>query len=248
LNKDTIKLCEDYGIIRISVSLTGATKESFEKIRIGAKFDKVMENNYLIGNSSIPLFLNFAMLNRELMDEIPEFFRIAKDVKATGVQFLKLMLEDNEYLQPLDFSELKGVVGDIKRRAKESGLHLEGCLEEKPIFRECYEPFIGYLITLNGDVYPCAYAAKQTPKEYWNGVISKSPAQDYVLGNIRRQSFRDIWFGDASKDIRNYIKSTRRKEGETISCDELQQMRDNLDNHRFAYCKSCLRRWGEVGS
>jgi len=102
LNKNTIKLCEDYGIIRISVSQTGATKETFEKIRVGAKFEKVMENNYLIGNSSIPLFLNFAVLNRELLDEIPEFFRIAKDVKATGVQFLKLMLEDDKHLSTVD--------------------------------------------------------------------------------------------------------------------------------------------------
>jgi len=164
LNKERVRLCEDCGIIRISLSLTGARKETFEKIRVGAKFEKVLENCYLIGHSSIPLFLNFAMLTRDLMREIPELFRIAKDVKATGVQFLKLMIEDTTHLQPLDFFELRDVVIDIKRRAKEGGFHLEGCLEPTPVFRECYEPVIAPLITLYGDVFTCAYAAKQTPK------------------------------------------------------------------------------------
>lgn len=248
MNKELVKLCEECGVIRISVSQAGARKETFEGIRIGAKFDKVMENNYLIGHSSIPLFLNFPMLTMDIMEEIPEFFRIAKEVKATGVQFLKLMIEDADHLQPLDFFELKGVMDDIKRRAKEGGLHLEGCLEPEPVFRECYEPVISPLITLNGDVYPCAYSAKQTPKEYYAGEIVESPSEKYVMGNIRNQKMREIWFGEAYKSLRAYLKQTSQSVGMVLSQQELQEMRRNPDDHRFAYCKSCLVRWNEAGS
>lgn len=248
LDKDKICICEDCGVIRISVSQTGATKESFEKIRLGAKFNKVMENNYLIGHSSIPLFLNFAMLTRELMNEIPELFYIAKEVKATGMQFLKLMIEDGDHLQPLDFHELKDVVADIKRRAREGGFVLEGCLEPEPVLRQCYEPVIAPLITLNGDVFPCAYAAKQTPKEYYVGEIMDAPVKNYIMGNINSQSIKDIWFGEPYKELRQYLKSTSRPVGKIIPQSELQEMRRNPDKSRFAYCKSCLVRWNEAGS
>ena len=248
LNKERVSLCEDCGIIRISVSLTGAKKETFEKIRIGAKFDKVIENCYLIGHSDIPLFLNFAMLTRDLMQEIPELFRIAKEVKATGVQFLKLMIEDADHLHPLDFFELQDIVADIKSRAKDGGFHLEGCLEPTPVFRECYEPVIAPLITLNGDVFPCAYAAKQTPKEYYGGEIMEAPTKNYIMGNIHEQSLRDIWFGEPYKELRAYIKRTSQPIGKVVSQQKLQDSRMNPDANKFAYCKSCLVRWCEAGS
>jgi len=248
LDKKRIKHCEDCGVIRISVSQNGARKESFEGVRIGAKFDKVMENNHLIGRSSIPLFLNFPMLTRGIMDEIPEFFKIAKDTKATGVQFLKLQIEDNDHLQELDFHELRDVTEYIKRKSKELGLHLEGCLEADPTFLECYEPVVNPLITLNGDVYACAYAAKQTPKEYWNGRTWDSPVSDFIMGNALTQTLKSIWYGEPYRAIRKYIKQTSHPDWTTISRDELHSMRTNLDNNRFAYCKSCLVRWCEVGS
>ncbi len=248
LNEKRIKLCEDCGMIRISVSQTGAKKETFEKIRVGAHFDKVMENNYIIGRSSIPLFLNFPMLTKELMSEIPELFRIAKDVNATGIQFLKLMVEDGNHLQPFDLYEFKDITDDIKRRAKESRLVLEGCLEPEPVYRECYEPVIAPLITLNGDVFPCAYAAKQTPKEYYAGEIVESPVKNYIMGNIHKQSLKDIWFGELYKELRAYLKQTTWKIGTVLSQTELQEMRIKPDNNRFAYCKSCLVRWNEAGS
>ena len=248
LNKELIDTCEKCGVIRISVSQTGAKKETFEKIRVGAHFDKVMENNYLIGRSSIPLFLNFPMLTKELMGQIPEFFKIAKDVKATGVQFLKLMIEDGEHLQPFDMNEFKDVTDDIKRRAKDGGFVLEGCLEPEPVFRQCYEPVIAPLITLNGDVFPCAYAAKQTPKEYYAGGTIESPVANYIMGNIFQQSIRDIWFGEPYKNLRAYLKSTTQSIGKIVSQRALQDMRENPDNNRYAYCKSCLVRWNEAGS
>ena len=248
LDENRIKFCEDCGVIRISVSQNGAKKETFENIRIGAKFDKVMENNYLIGRSSIPLFLNFPMLTKEVMDEVPEFFKIAKDVKATGVQFLKLQIEDGDHLKPLDFYDLRHITDYIKSKAKEYGLHLEGCLEAEPIFTECYEPVVNPLITLSGDVYPCAYTAKQTPKEYWDGTIWAAPAQDYIVGNVFKQSLKEIWFCDLYREIRKYIKKTSHPNGTTISRNELHHMRMHLDDNRFSYCKSCLVRWCEVGS
>jgi len=248
LNKELIDLCEDCGIIRISLSFAGAKKETFEKLHIGAKWDKVLENCHLIGYSSIPLFLNFPMLTEELMDEIPEFFRIAKEVKATGVQFLKLMIEDTNGLAPLDFYKLKGLTDDIKERAKKGRFHVEGCLEPSPVFRECYEPVVAPLITLNGDVYPCAYSAKQTPKEYYGGDILEAPTENFVLGNIHEQCVKDIWYGDLYENLRKYLKETSQPIGRVIPQQELQEMRTHLDDNRFAYCKSCLVRWNEAGS
>lgn len=248
LNEERIGICEDCGVIRISVSQAGAKRETFEKIRIGAKFDKVMENNYLIGYSSIPLFLNFPMLTREMMNEIPEFFRIARNVRATGVQFLKLMIEDADHLKPLDFFELKAITDDIKRRAKEGGFHLEGCLAPTPVFRECYEPVVAPLITLNGDVYPCAYAAKQTPKEWYGGETVKSPVENFVLGNTNKQGIKEIWYGVPYKALRKYLKETSQPIGRAISQSKLQEIRTHPDDNRFAYCKGCLVRWQEAGS
>jgi len=69
-----------------------------------------------------------------------------------------------------------------------------------------------------------------------------------VMGNIHEQSLRDIWFGPAYRELRQYLKKTSQPVGKIISQGELQAMRRNLDDNRFAYCKSCLVRWNEAGS
>jgi len=247
LNKDLIRICEECGLFRISLSLTGATKESFERYRLGAKFDTVLENARLVAKSRITLFLNYTMLTEELMGEIPEFMRIARDVKADGVQFLKPMVSDDSFAPP-DFPKLKGVLDEVKALVKESGLICEGSLEPGPIFRECYDPFVVPLITLNGDVFPCQHIANQRPEEWYFGERMVLPLENYIMGNIHNEGLGDMWRNDAYRELRETVRMTARPERQVISPEELQEIRRDSGNGRFAYCGGCLDRWREAGS
>lgn len=247
LDEKLIKTCEECGLFRISLSLTGATKESFERYRLGAKFDQVLRNAYLVGKSKISLFLNYTMLTEELMDEIPEFTRIAKDVGATGVQFLKPMVSDASFIPP-NFPKLKGILDEVKALVKESSLICEGSLEPGPIFRECYDPFVVPLISLNGDVFPCQHMANQRPEEWYFGDKLTLPIQNYIMGNIHKENLKDMWRSDSYKELRRTIKITAKPERKVITQGKLQDIRNHSGNERFAYCEGCLDRWRESGS
>lgn len=247
LNERLIRVCEKYGLFRISLSLTGATKESFEMYRLGAVFETTMDNAYLVGKSKIVLFLNYTMLTEELIDEIPEFMRLAKEVGATGVQFLKPMVSDDSFVPP-DFLKLKDKLDGVKALVKESGLLCEGSLEPTPVFRECYDPFIVPLITLNGDVFPCQHMANQRPEEWYSGNKIALPSSSYIMGNINQESLPGIWRNGAYSELRRVIKRTSQPERKVITQEELQEIRGRMGEDRFAYCEGCLDRWRESGS
>ncbi len=249
LTEELVKECRDCGMVKMSLSMNGGTKETFEKWREGAKWDNVIEGARRTSRNGIPLFLNFTMLTDELLEEVFDFIKVAKDVGSQGVQFLKPMI-DYQYFTPPDFSQLGGLLSEIDAKVKEAGLLREGLLNPLPTFRQCYDPFTCPLVTLNGDVFPCSYTANQLATEWYEGEVINPHLENYVMGNVYRQSIKEIWEGSMFKELRQFIKDTSESVGEVISKDELVERRSKLDfdKEKFAYCRACLDRWSEAGS
>jgi len=254
INTEWLKVLEDCGVIWQSVSFTGATKETFEKYRTGAEFGQVLRNAYLMGKTNIPFYINYLMLTREVFDEIPEAIRLAQEVGATGIAFLKPQLSDDKIFTPPDFPNLRSELADYKALVEASGLWYEGLLNPLPIFSGCWDTFTGLRVTLNGDVYPCMVSMNQRPTEWYMGEVTNTYfVEDYLMGNLHRDNLKAIWNGKDMNALRDKLRHPAYPIGTIITCEQLakikrEAMRDRPDRERFSYCDVCLTRWSESGT
>ena len=243
-----IKVLEECGTFRISMSMTGATRETFEDLRIGAKFDIFINNLYALCRTKIPIYLNYLLLNQRVLDEVPELILIGKGAGVTGFSFMKPYISDNTFTSP-NYINLRRGEDEIKIRVKEVGLKYEGNLNLLPTFRRCYDPFVQPYTTLNGDVFGCQYLANQRREEWYMGRVIKLQPTNFIMGNMFKSSIKDIWYGNAYKELRAYMRKTARPIGTKINRGELLEIALNPDrDERFAYCRGCLYRWKEAGS
>ena len=247
-NNGLVKVLEDCSTFRVSMSMTGAERETFEELRTGAKYDTFIHNLELLCETNIPIYLNYLLLNQKTLGEVPELIRIGVDVGVTGFSFMKPYVSDATFVPP-DYTGMKEQLEEIGIKIEEVGLKWEGNLNPEPTFRRCYDPFVQPYITLNGDVFGCQYLANQRTEEWYMGEVVKLDAKNFIMGNIFEDSFKDIWYGDAYRELRAYMRKTARPVGTKISREELLEMELNPDkDERFAYCKGCLYRWREAGS
>lgn len=84
LNKAIVTAMFETGVTNVNISIDGATKETYEKIRGDANYEKVITNISLLGDMktqaarSIPcLQFNYTLMRSNLC-EFPEFLRLSK--------------------------------------------------------------------------------------------------------------------------------------------------------------------------
>lgn len=243
-----IKVLEECNTFRVSMSLTGAKRETFEELRLGAKLDVFIRNLEELCKTNIPIYLNYLLLNQQVLDEVPELIRIGKEAGATGFSFMKPYVSDGSFVPP-DYISMAEQLEEIGVKINGTGLKWEGNLTPGPTFRRCYDPFVQPYVTLEGNVFGCQYLANQRWEEWYMGEVIKLQPTNFIMGNIFKENIKDIWYGDAYKELRRYMRKTARPVGTKISREELLEMELNPDkDERFAYCKGCLYRWREAGS
>ncbi len=97
LDEKVINVAIDCGVDVIYVSMDSADKETFEKIRYGAKFDRVVENLENLRDTKIrraaakPRLMISAVLCRSTIEGIEDLMRLAKRLGADGVLFRHFM-------------------------------------------------------------------------------------------------------------------------------------------------------------
>jgi len=201
------------GVDRIYWSLDGITKETYEKIRVGANFYDV------IGN--IQKLLNF---KRNLSSCLPEIcFRFAffKD-NIQEVEYLPRFLsslvgyDEKRYgdepsiniVALLEFEETKGweceipnaIIRKVGEDARRYGFkvywsHLTHIEEDKPPLDYCTfwsEPYI----MITGHVVPCCAVLMSN---------NRRELEELSFGNINEKPLREIWFSENYKDFRKQV-------------------------------------------
>jgi MoaA/NifB/PqqE/SkfB family radical SAM enzyme len=128
MNQEKAEKLIDAGVDFIVLSLDGATKETYEKIRVGAKFNKVTENfkklNELRNKKKLlkpKLGINMVVLKENYM-EIEEMVKLANELKADNLMYANIITSDNTgklSLWNLTSSEIEEYVEAGKRKAKE---------------------------------------------------------------------------------------------------------------------------------
>jgi len=203
------------GVDRLFISMDAATRKTYEQIRRGARFDRVLENIRLLfekkheeGNRVPEIFFHFVICKRnihEILDFIELVHGLRRGQKAT-IQFSKLLHRFPE-IDDLYVEVRQDDMEKANEMAARLGVHViwnRSMTDRKPSMRECLawiEPFI----FVTGDVVPCC-AGNEANRRTWQ--------RENRLGNVFEKPFSRIWRGERYRDLRKRL----REGGTPASC------------------------------
>jgi radical SAM protein with 4Fe4S-binding SPASM domain len=85
------------GMDQVSISIDGATKETYERIRVGARFERLIENMRALNQakerlrSDTPHIHFNVVLMRSNIEELPGLIRLARDLRIRGISAMHLV-------------------------------------------------------------------------------------------------------------------------------------------------------------
>ena len=164
--------------IRMNISIDGFTKETYEKVRLGAKYETTLKN-------------------------IERFIEIKKqeksDLPMVGVNFCKTKFNEHEeedfiakWIDKADFFVIQDFQPpDLDKNYSEF-------LPSKSIFREniqksgynCQQPWQRVLVRSNGEVCPCCAFF----------------SEELSLGNLKDHNLHELWNSKEMHDLRDMHK------------------------------------------
>jgi pyrroloquinoline quinone biosynthesis protein E len=192
----------DMGLDEIYASIDGATKETYEKIRVGSDFEKVTGNIKRLfrlkrtKGKNYPLINFHYTINEYNLDEIVQFIEMVGEMSGgekTIVQLKKLIDGQGENKAPHGTTYIPAdLTKKINEIAKKTGVFIkwENIPSNKKSEERC-EMWLTPMINTGGLVMPCCFAS----------------AQNGYLGNLHDKNFKEIWCGEDYKKFRNMIKS-----------------------------------------
>ena len=208
----------------ISVSLDGITKKSFEKIRKGAKFDKIIENlknliKYRDDSKSKTQIHLFFVLQKDNIKDLVDFIKFGSSINVdviNGTLAISFGKAENKKLRQIgkeDIDNLKKGLEEIRKDVK-TKINIEGIddflenpesKEERMKGKPCLFPWYSACITWDGFVVPC----------------DKYCDNEIIFGNAFEEPFMKIWNNEKIKEFRREISSRKTREiCQRCFCDE----------------------------
>ena len=177
------------GLGRIIVSMDGLSQTSYEQYRVGGSVDKVKAGlaalrdakERLHGKTHIELQCLYLRSNENEWELLRRQYRV---LGADSLTFKTAQFYDYEHGNVLMPDE-----AHARYRLAGNGLYVP---KHKPP-RFCRRALTGCVITTNGDVLPCCY----------------DKSHQYILGNLKQESFRAIWHGEKRKAFLNNLRQGR---------------------------------------
>ena len=156
----------------ISFAFDGFNKSMYEKARVGANYERTLEN-----------ILSFLRLKRDMKKKAP----------YTILSILMLEIEDCSEEEKNDFiGQFEGLIDEIRLRevstwGKTFSETNQFSFRQNPLsFPPCSRLWSTAVIAWNGDVIPCIYNANH----------------EYIIGNLKESSFTQIWKSPELLDLR----------------------------------------------
>jgi len=190
------------GLDRIIISLDGLDQETYEKYRSGGSIKKVIEGTRNLVKwkrelrSKTPyIILQFIIFSTN-EHQIPELRKLAKDL---GVD--KLELKSAQVYNYEEGNPLIPVNESLSRYKKK----MEGMyVIDNPMYNHCLRMWRGCVITWDGLVVPCCF----------------DKDANHRLGDLKKQSFKEIWRGETYYAFRKKLFSSRREIDICKNCTE----------------------------
>ena len=209
LNDVTIAKIIDARISRIIVSIDGGTREIFEAVRTGARFDVVIDNFKRLQtmrrsrNAALPRLRVNHVLSEINVDHFDAFLALMEslEVEAVAVRTVSRMsnAEVQESTDPVFWDKIRAARVRLAAFCKRTGIADAAFLRDRhsaiDLFTDagdkliCRVPWTTLAIHPNGDVYPCM--AWSRPR----------------IGNLATQTFDEIWNGADVTELRKEFEA-----------------------------------------
>jgi MoaA/NifB/PqqE/SkfB family radical SAM enzyme len=198
---------------QVAVSLDAAEQSTLSQLRRGANLNLILSNiDYLIrafGHSRNVSVL--VAVQRPALRTLPD---LIDKVAAYGVKEVKLFSVDVDEPSVLGLkhheAEVDATLNAMQLRAERAGVlliastQLGSLPENHPDVPTCIHPWAYAYFAYNGDVSFC-------------DLLVGSGNREYVVGNLRKSEFADIWNGPAWRRIRGEHAGDRRAEAPQFS-------------------------------
>lgn len=201
-----IKLCNS-NLSRITISIDGATPQTFEKIRVKSNFNEVVQNcKNLIKNFKKkiirPEISAWCVIQNDNVSEFIKIYELCKEIGFDKLtyQFYLSGWGKNEWNninkdKRIDIRNIQNQIKKIKLRGSKEGMEVNIFDENLLSFsKQCVWPWESSYISKTGDVVPCCIIGDEK-------VIS--------FGNIKENSFKEIWNSEKYKNFRKNIKNNK---------------------------------------
>jgi radical SAM protein with 4Fe4S-binding SPASM domain len=203
LTDEVAKRTVESGLDRLIISIDGTTQDVYKQYRVGGNITKVIEGAKNIVKwkkelkSKTPfVFFQFLVVKHN-EHQIEEIKQLAKEVGVDEVRFKTAQVYDYEN----DPNNLIPVNEKYSRYKKNK---LGNYIAKNKLSNECWKLHHANVITWDGLVVPCCF--------------DKDAA--HRLGNLKLQSFKEIWHNDNYKQFRKELMTSRKNIDICANCSE----------------------------
>jgi len=203
LTDEVAKKTVESGLDRLIISIDGTTQEVYQQYRRGGRLDKVIAGAKNIVkwkkelNSKTPFVFFQFLVVKPNEHQVEEIKLLAKEVGVDEVRFKTAQVYDYEN----DPNQLIPENEKFSRYKKNKAGKHEA---KNKLANHCWKLWQSNVITWDGMVVPCCFDKDASHK----------------LGDLKNQSFKDIWKNDNYKKFRKDIMTSRKNIDICANCSE----------------------------
>jgi radical SAM protein with 4Fe4S-binding SPASM domain len=203
LTDEAARKTVESGLDRLIISIDGTTQEVYQQYRVGGKIDKVIAGAKNIVKwkkelkSKTPFVFFQFLVVKPNEHQIEEIKKLGAEIGVDEVRFKTAQVYDYEN----DPNNLIPVNEKFSRYKKNK----EGIHEAKnKLANHCWKLWQANVITWDGMVVPCCFDKDASHR----------------LGNLKNQSFKEIWHNDNYKQFRKELMTSRKNIDICANCSE----------------------------
>jgi MoaA/NifB/PqqE/SkfB family radical SAM enzyme len=251
LDSTTAKDLAKINFGKISFSLDAATKETYNKLRYGGDWERVLSNFrdtaaiMKASESNVMVRADFVAMKSNI-HELPDFVRLAKEIGAGAINVLHVqpLTKELESEHLFFHPESQKYLDEANRLSKELKMYLIP-RELNVKLTPCMAPWNEVHITAEGDIHLCCLTGtiKEKTTESFLTDYAIDPKNSF-LGNIRNQDINEVFFSETYTQFRDWFLRIQQMDlNQQWDNQKYKQLRkDNADIP--IYCRICGRRWG----
>ncbi len=218
MNKELIEAIRN--VDKLTVSIDGATKETYEKIRVGANFERTISNLKKVASTknSLPITINY-VIQKDNYREIPQMIKLLDPISninnlATGFAHIGIDMGVRIKLNKKELHEFKSKIVPECEKHKEKQVITTNHLLKSDYWKKndiysahqttnifaqinkipCYILWTSTFITPDSILHPCCTLLRK---------------KEYYLGDMKKDSFKDIWNGKKYNNLRKKLKKDK---------------------------------------
>ena len=203
LNDEAAKKTVESGLDRLIISIDGTTQDVYQQYRVGGKINKVLEGAKNIVkwkkqlNSKTPFVFFQFLVVKPNEHQIEDIKKLALEVGVDEVRFKTAQVYEYEN----DPNNLIPSIDKFSRYKKND----DGSYTAKnKLANRCWKMQHANVITWDGLVVPCCFDKDAM----------------HQLGNLKNQSFKEIWQNNNYKQFRSELMKSRKNIDICANCSE----------------------------